>query len=162
MIIESIILAVAVVISAFIINGVEDYMKRGSKMSFKESMDLAELPIVTFYQGKKKLNFLLDTGSNHSHITFDASKELEGTRMKGSESVKGVGGEASIDTSIQTILEYKNNKYNINLLVGSHLDSTFADIKESTGVKVHGIIGNSFLNENKYILDFDELIAYHK
>ena len=37
-------------------------------MSFQNSMDLAELPVVTFRQGDKKINFLLDTGSNNCII----------------------------------------------------------------------------------------------
>ena len=33
-------------------------------MSFQNSMDLAELPVITFHQGNEKINFILDTGSN--------------------------------------------------------------------------------------------------
>ena len=66
MILETVGILLAVVILAIIINGVEDYCKQkgGVNMSFKEAMDLVELPVVTFYNGDKKLNFLLDTGSN--------------------------------------------------------------------------------------------------
>ena len=54
---------------AFIVNTVEKIRKKNnSKISFKEAMDLAELPVVTFYNGDVKLNFLLDTGSNISYI----------------------------------------------------------------------------------------------
>ena len=32
-------------------------------MSFQNSMDLADAPVVTLYQGDKKINFILDTGA---------------------------------------------------------------------------------------------------
>ena len=38
------------------------------KISFRESMDLVQLPIVTFMNNGKKLNFLLDTGASYSSI----------------------------------------------------------------------------------------------
>lgn len=70
MILEIIGIMLAVFILAIIINGIEDYCKQRKKvnMSFKEAMDLVELPVVTFFNGDKKLNFLLDTGSNISQI----------------------------------------------------------------------------------------------
>ena len=70
MVLEVIGIILAVIILSIIINGVEDYCKQRKRvnMSFKEAMDLVELPVVTFYNGDKKLNFLLDTGSNISQI----------------------------------------------------------------------------------------------
>ena len=45
-------------------------------MSFREALDLVGLPIVTFYQGDKKLNFLLDTGANLSVINKAALESV--------------------------------------------------------------------------------------
>ena len=157
---EIIIIAIIVIVLAFVINGIEDYSKDKEAMSFREAMDLAELPVVTFYQGKNKFNFLLDTGSNHSHISKKVADNIKGIPMVGSENINGVGGSVVIDTAVKATLEYKNRSYETLLLVGEHLDDTFKVIKENTGVTVHGIIGNSFLSENKYVLDFDEFIAY--
>ena len=42
------------------------------------------------------------------------------------------------------------------------MSDAFGHIKKDTGVTVHGIIGSLFFNEFKYVLDFDELIAYSK
>ena len=54
-----------VALIAYIINKVETSKKEvNSRMSFKESLDVIELLIVTFYQGDKKRNFILDSGSN--------------------------------------------------------------------------------------------------
>ena len=44
------------------------YAKGKDVMSFKQSMELCDLPIVTFYIGEKKLNFVLDTGCVQSML----------------------------------------------------------------------------------------------
>lgn len=161
MVLQGILIICIIVLAAFIVNGMEDHHK-GDKMSFRESMDLTELPIVTFYQGKEKFNFLLDTGSNHSHISAEAAKRIKGTPMTGEVNVSGSGGSVSVNKAIQSELSYKDNNYNVVLLIGDHLNEAFKSMKETTGVSVHGIIGSTFLNENKYVLDFDELVAYTK
>lgn len=160
--VEAILIALAIVVAAFIINGVEDYSRHGDKMSFREAMDLAELPIVTFYQGTEKFNFLLDTGSNHSHLSVEAAERIKGIPMVGSENVQGVGGAIAVDRAVNATIEYKSKSYEVLLLVGEHLSDTFRAIKETTGVQVHGILGSGFLSDNRYVLDFDELIAYSK
>ena len=37
-------------------------------MSFKQGMDLTGIPVCTFNQGDKKLNFILDTGSTDNKL----------------------------------------------------------------------------------------------
>lgn len=130
-------------------------------MSFRESMDLADMPIVTFYHGEKRFNFLLDTGSNYSHISSDAAKELDGLMMNAQAKVSGIG-EGQTSGVCRTTLSYKGADYDIDLCITDHLCEAFAAIKKETGVQVHGLIGNQFLQKYKYILDFEELVAYTK
>ena len=47
------------------------YAKGKDVMSFKQSMELCDLPIITFYIGEKKLNFILDTGCIQSMLDAD-------------------------------------------------------------------------------------------
>ena len=47
------------------------YAKGKDVMSFKQSMELCDMPIVTFYIGEKKLNFVLDTGCIQSMLDAD-------------------------------------------------------------------------------------------
>ena len=47
------------------------YAKSKDVMSFKQSMELCDLPIVTFYIGDRKLNFVLDTGCVQSMLDAD-------------------------------------------------------------------------------------------
>ena len=61
-------------------------------MSFKNSIDLAELPVVTFYQGSKKINFLLDTGSNNCIIDSTSLKSLKHQPLDITNKVSGIEG----------------------------------------------------------------------
>ena len=163
MIIFEIVLVMLIVLAlGYTVNLCEDARKKNQrKMSFRESMDLADMPVVTFYHGDKKFNFLLDTGSNYSHISKEAVKDIDGEIAETKVKVSGIG-EGTTSGICKTTLEYKNAKYNIELHVTDHLTSAFAAIKEETGVQVHGLIGNQFFQQHKYVLDFEELVAYAK
>lgn len=133
-----------------------------SQMSFKEAMDLTDLPVVTFYQGDKKINFLLDTGSNDSLINGDAVKKLELAyeKTQSISEVYGIGGKTVV-SHVNINFEYKNIKFKYNFQV-ANLTPTFDVIKQETGVVIHGILGSCFFKEFKYILDFDKFVAYSK
>lgn len=162
MILEVVLTIVAVLVVGYTINLCEDRIKRNNrKMSFREAMDLAEMPVVTFYQGDKKFNFLLDTGSNYSHISKEAAKEIQGEIMKAQAKVSGIG-EGTTSGVCRTTLSYKGANYDIDLSITDHLTDAFAAIKTETGVQVHGLIGNQFFQKHKYVLDFEELVAYTK
>lgn len=162
MILEVALIIAAVLAVGYTVNLCEDKIKRNNrKMSFRESMDLAEMPIVTFYQGDKKFNFLLDTGSNYSHISKEAAKEIQGETMEAQAKVSGIG-EGTTSGVCRTTLSYKGANYDIDLSITDHLTDAFAAIKAETGVQVHGLIGNQFFQKHKYVLDFEELVAYTK
>lgn len=133
--------------------------KEQTKISFKEGLDLTDLPIVTFRQGNNKLHFLLDTGSNISYINTSAMKDLEVEDLKASSSTFGVGG-ADIETKHYNIkIGYKDQEF-VEEFGALDLDGPFSSIEAESGIKIHGILGNRFFEKYKYVLDFRELIAY--
>lgn len=130
-------------------------------ISFKESMDLTDLPVITFTQGDQKLNFLLDTGSNASHI----NKGLvdNGTVIVSitgnNQSLYGMNGlPINIDKCLMEF-KYKDTTFKSEFLIND-LSLAFETVKRDSGVQIHGILGNKFFQEHKYILDFDNLKAY--
>ena len=162
MILKILFVLLLVIVAAYVANKVNKiWDKQNRKMSFRESMDLAEMPVVTFYQGENKFNFLLDTGSNLSHISIEAANKLTGQRKDATAKVTGIG-EATTSGVCRTSLSYKGAEYEIDLCITDHLTKTFAEIKKESGVQVHGIIGNQFFQKHKYILDFKNLVAYTK
>lgn len=134
-------------------------MKDKTKISFKEGLDLTDLPIVTFKQGDKKLHFLLDTGSNISYINSAVIDEIDAEDSNYCSSTVGVGGN-SIETKHYNIkIGYRDQEF-VEEFGALDLNDSFACIEKESGIKLHGILGNKFFEKYKYILDFRELIAY--
>lgn len=130
-------------------------------MSFQNSMDLAELPVVTFRQGEKKINFLLDTGSNNCVIDSNILKSIDHKMLDVETNILGLEGNAQ-KTGVCTIkMSYKDKEYEYPYVI-QDMSAAFDSIKKETGVTVNGMLGSKFFNEFKYVLDFDELIAYSK
>lgn len=130
-------------------------------MSFQNSMDLAELPVVTFRQGDKKINFLLDTGSNNCIIDSNILKNIDHKMLDVETNILGLEGNTQ-KTGVCTIkMTYKDKEYEYPYVI-QDMSAAFDSIKKETGVTVNGMLGSKFFNEFKYVLDFDELIAYSK
>lgn len=164
MILEIVGILPAVVILAIIINGVEDYcrQKKRVNMSFKESMDLVELPIITFYNGDKKLNFLLDTGSNISQINSSILPLLDHKKVEEKDmDITGIEGNKVNTGFCEMAITYKGQEFVSEFCVHD-LDDAFAIVKEESGVQIHGILGSLFFQKYKYVFNFESLIAYSK
>ena len=160
---ELIIILVTIIFIAYIVNKIEATKKEiNSRMSFKESLDLTELPIVTFYQGDKKLNFMLDSGSNLSIIDINAvnNLKLEYVKLNKVNSILGINGETRDAGFVNMKFYYKHLKFDYDF---QYLDlSNVVNSLKQDGVTIHGILGNQFFTKYKYVLDFNDLIAYSK
>ena len=163
MVLKIVIILLAVVLLAVIINGAEDYCKQKKRenMSFREAMDLVELPIVTFYNKDTKLNFLLDTGSDLSYINKSVLPSLEYEEGNESRNIISVGGNSQSLGCCDMTVTYKNQKF-VDRFYISDLDEAFGAIKAETGAQIHGILGSKFFAKYKYVLDFKSLIAYSR
>lgn len=145
----------------FIINGVEDYHKKDKNyISFKETLDLLDVPIVTFRNNRKKLHFLLDTGSDSSYIREEILKDL---KIKSSTdtitSIKTGNGETCSKGLVTLDISYKKQSFENEFEVAD-MTSVWDEVSNYTNITVHGILGSQFLAKYKYHIDFENLIAY--
>lgn len=160
MILEMIGVVILVLAVAFIANTIDDMRKKNnSKISFKEAMDLVELPVVTFYNGDKKLNFLLDTGSNVSYINSSIISLLDHEKTDKEMNTIGIEGNKVSNQFCKMSVTYKNQVFEEEFSIAD-LDEAFSVVKQESGVQIHGILGSKFFERYKYVLDFKELIAY--
>lgn len=152
-------IVVVIIIATTIINS--NISKNESVISFRESMNLTELPVVTFYNGNRKLNFLLDTGSNVSYINKSIIDSLKYDNVEDKVDVIGVEGNKIPAESCKMTIFYNKHKFeeNFNII---DLDNAFDTIKQESGVQIHGILGSLFFEKYKYVIDFSKLIAYMK
>lgn len=160
MILEIIGVVILVLVVAFIANTIDDMRKKNnSKISFKEAMDLVELPVVTFYNGDKKLNFLLDTGSNVSYINSSIIPLLDHEKTDKEMNTIGIEGNKVSNQFCKMSVTYKNQVFEEEFSIAD-LDEAFSVVKQESGVQIHGILGSKFFERYKYVLDFKELVAY--
>lgn len=133
-----------------------------TSIPFKESIDLINLPIVTFVNNNVKLHFLLDTGSDDSYINIDVLDKLV---VKKSYNVKRdiVTGNGSISSSQIVLMDisYKEQCFE-NAFVVSDMGEAFDAATGNSGIKIHGILGSIFFAKYKYVLDYMKLEAYSK
>lgn len=136
--------------------------KRKHYMSFLEGLDLTGFPIVTMSNNGTKMNFVLDTGSVHSLINKDIIENLIYKETSYVVTISGIDDKHREDEPAITMeLSYKDKTVR-GMFVMTDLSSIFNSVKKETGVQLHGLLGSDFFKQNKYIIDFNEMIAYSK
>lgn len=155
-----IICAIILIITAAIITGIlAGIKKKNSEISFKEAMDLVELPVITFYNGDRKINFLLDTGSNISYLNKSIVSSLVVESTGEESNIIGIEGNKVNCKICKMIIRRKNQKFEEEFSIAD-LDKAFRIVREESGVQIHGILGSRFFEKYKYVLDFKDYIAY--
>lgn len=166
MILTNIGFVLGVVLAAVLLAVIVDAFRKANKntMSFRESMDLVGLPIVTFSVDGKKFNFLLDTGANNSAVNRASLDVIKHKITDYQTNLYGLEGNKNTCRYVSIRLEYKNKvfkQFTEDFLV-TDLSKAFNNLKSDFGVNLHGIIGSSFLEKYKYMIDFKEMIAYSR
>lgn len=155
-----IICVIILMITAAIITGILAGIKRkNSEISFREAMDLVELPVITFYNGDRKINFLLDTGSNISYLNKSAVSSLVVEPTGEESNIIGIEGNKVNCRICKMIIRRKNQEFEEEFSIAD-LDKAFRIVREESGVQIHGILGSRFFEKYKYVLDFKDYIAY--
>lgn len=122
------------------------------------------LPVMALHnKDGKVMNFLLDSGSNVSHVCSEYFTDLNavilGTYKDGKVSSLGATN-IGITMCKATLYDILENEYNINLSISEQLSDVAKDIEANTGVKIHGLLGTDFLRDNSCIIDFNTLEIY--
>lgn len=162
MVLNLIICFLVAVILVLIGNLLNTWLAKNTGISYKDSMNKAGIPIVTFKNGNQNLNFLLDTGSDMSHIDTSIVKYLSDTEIIKGDSVAiytANGSKEGNNDWIKIPLMYKDQHY-FEEFMPLDFHDTFNSIKEETGIQLHGILGITFFRNYKYVLDFNKMIAY--
>lgn len=127
---------------------------------FKESVDLINLPVVTFTNNNTKLHFLLDTGSDDSYINSNILDKLEITQKYAvCRNITTASGNAESNLAIAMNISYMDKTFH-NIFIVSDFEEAFNRAVGSSGIVIHGILGSKFFARYKYILDYVKLAAY--
>lgn len=124
------------------------------------------LPIISLSNSRGDvMNFLLDSGSNISHICAEYFCDLdtEITSVYNNSKIEGLGS-TNIGITMCTAVFHDiiGNSYNINLSVSKELTAVATSIESETGVKIHGLLGTDFLKKYNYVMDFKSFKVYSR
>lgn len=127
-------------------------------ISFSKGFIPPNLPIATFYQEDKELNFIIDTGSDSNCIDANVVKCLKHDKIEGEVGqVTGVGGSQPVESCVIPFSS-EDNTYKAEFLIADY-SQVFTSIKDVHGIPIHGLLGSSFLRENNFVLDFKNMVA---
>lgn len=148
-----------IIVGAQLIRKYSKIYKRA--ISFRESMDLTGLPVITFNQGKTKFNFLFDTGATNSVINASVLDKIKYTEIEGVQcEVYGMEGNVQkvgfVNIDLTRDLKFTDEFQVVDM------SSAFDQVKKETGVTIVGILGNTFFQKYKYIIDYEQMIVYPK
>ena len=130
-------------------------------VSFKQGFIPPRIPIATFYQDGKKLNFLLDSGSDKNVLDSRILKEVKYEEVEGGNvNLTGVGGVTQVNTC-KVAFNCDEKEYTEEFLV-TDLSEAFGLIEQDHCITLHGIIGSTFMRKNNIVMDFQNLVAYTK
>lgn len=154
-----VIITIILLVVAISIYYVKFYKKKPQiAASFKDSVDLLKVPVITFTNNNQQFYFLIDSGASHSIININSIAKFKYQEVNGNSRIYGVDGNRLTATRVVVELKKKNylfiNEFNV-LHVGG-LDN----IKAKYGVEIAGLIGSDFLKKYEFLVDFKKLRYY--
>lgn len=129
--------------------------------SFAKGFTSPNLPITTFYQEDKELNFVIDTGSDSNVINKEVLQTIKFEKVGHCGTLAGVGGVFEVE-ACNISFQHEEENFTAKFIISNHLQQAFDDIRKAHGIVLHGMLGSKFLMENKIVLDFNNMVAYNK
>lgn len=148
---------ICVIILATIINIIDN--NKNKHYSFQESLQKHNAPVAVFNLGRKRVNFLIDSGSSASHVSKEFSDTLLCEVRDTDYTVFGLNGSSNSSKVIDLELKSKGRKFKNSFFINPGLDESFRYINETENLNLSGIIGSDFLSKFNYKIDFKKFIA---
>lgn len=117
--------------------------------------------ILSFYNNSHILNFIVDTGSEISYIDENVIDDIEPKMLyKCDTEIMSITGDTiKFDNKIIFSMLLKKNMFTHCFYVGDISNIVNSSLYD---IKIHGIIGNDFMIKYGYIIDYHDMIIYHK
>lgn len=150
--------ALGTIVAAFIITFLEDrFFSKTIKIPFEGNVDPASFPVITLYNNGNPVSFLVDSGSNISHINSSELSWIKHEDIKDSNmSVVGMEGNEVI-VGRCTIELTCNGKTIVEEFAKTNLDSIRDTIMETRDIKIEGILGGTFLKKNNGVINYNDM-----
>ena len=123
------------------------------------SLQKVGLPLILTSGKLKNLCFLIDTGSTQNFLfnfVYEHFKE-EFKLLEDSSRTMGIEGNYKECPTIEATFNFEGTSYTSTFSV-LNASEAIKQLQDETGVQIHGILGIPFLTENKWIIDFGNLV----
>lgn len=117
------------------------------------------LPLLIVQAQAKNLCFLLDTGSNVNVLDRRVAEFFQLSGETAKQRQFGIDGELQTTDVVELAFSLEEQEYKANFSV-MDLSSAFGKVEEESGIQIHGLLGCSFMEQQKWILDFEKLCLY--
>lgn len=117
------------------------------------------LPLIIVKAQAKNLCFLLDTGSNINVLDRRVAEFFQLSGGTAKQRQFGIDGELQTTDVVELAFSLEEQEYKANFSV-MDLSSAFGKVEEESGIQIHGLLGCSFMEQQKWILDFEKLCLF--
>ena len=114
------------------------------------------LPLLIVKAQAKNLCFLLDTGSNINVLDKKVAEFFQLSSGTVQRQQFGIDGTLQITDVVEMTFSLEEREYKAAFSV-MDLSSAFGKVEEESGIQIHGLLGCSFMEEQKWVLDFEKL-----
>ena len=134
-------------------------MQKNSNQYFRYTLSKTGLPLLIVQAQAKNLCFLLDTGSNINVLDRRVAEFFQLSGGTAKQRQFGIDGELQTTDVVELAFSLEEQEYKANFSV-MDLSSAFGKVEEESGIQIHGLLGCSFMEQQKWILDFEKLCLY--
>lgn len=114
------------------------------------------LPLLIVKAQAKNLCFLLDTGSNINVLDKRVAEFFQLSGETAQQQQFGIDGTLQITDVVEMTFSLEEREYKAAFSV-MDLSSAFGKVEEESGIQIHGLLGCSFMEQQKWVLDFEKL-----
>lgn len=134
-------------------------MKQNYAFSF--SMNKTGLPLIVVSMYNKNICFLIDTGSTINLLNnqvYDHFKDK--IPIVSDAELIGIDGTKQSVERVIVDFTFEDKVYSSTFTI---FDATlaFKQIEVDSGIQIHGILGNEFLVENEWIIDYEKKCIHY-
>ena len=115
-----------------------------------------DIPLLIVKAQAKNLCFLLDTGSNINVLDKRVAEFFQLSGGTAQQQQFGIDGTLRITDVVELTFSLEEREYKADFSV-MDLSSAFGKVEEESGIQIHGLLGCSFMEQQKWVIDFENL-----
>ena len=134
-------------------------LNENNKILLQQSLIQVGLPLLIVKAQAKNLCFLLDTGSNINVLDKRVAEFFQLSGGTAQQQQFGLDGTLQTTDVVKLTYSLYIFPYMFHPVV-MDFSSAFGKVEEESGIQIHGLLGCSFMEQQKWGLDFEKLCLF--